>query len=86
MITVTISDKGQITLPSAVRKKLGLAPRRKMEIEVRGNEIVMRPMRSISDLAGIFHERAKHVTDDWETIRTRTEIAVAEEVAREGMD
>ena len=85
MAIARISDKGQITLPAAARRKLGLKPRARVEVVTHETEIVIRPLRSISDVAGIFHEEAKGKPTDWETIRSETERLVAEEVAREGL-
>lgn len=38
----------------------------------------------LSELAGIFHEYADRVTDDWETVKCKTEAAITKHVA--GMD
>lgn len=86
MISVQISDKGQITIPADVRRKLGLKAKSRVEIELRNDEAVIRRGKSISDLYGVFHEAARGKTTDWETIRNETERIVAEEVAREGLD
>ena len=86
MITAQISDKGQITIPSAVRKKLGLKAKSRVEIEIRDNVAVLRPVKSILELSGILHEYAKGKPTDWETIITETERIVAEQVAREGLE
>lgn len=83
MTRATISDKGQITLPAQARKKLGLIPRSKVEIEVRDNEIIIRPAASISELYGSLNEYAKDKTENWETMRRVTEKTIAEEVANE---
>lgn len=83
MITVQISDKGQITLPAAMRRKLGLGPKSRVDIRVRDGEIVIRPVRSISELSGILQEYAKGRTSDWNAIREEVTRAVAEEVLDE---
>jgi len=85
MATVPISSKGQITLPAAARKKLNLKPNSRAEIEIRENEVAIKPIKSIRELYGVFHDAAKGKTEDWETVRTMTEQAIAEEVAREGL-
>lgn len=86
MITVQVSDKGQITLPADVRKKLGVRAKSRVELDIRDGEVVLRPVKSLRELSGILHEYAKGVTADWETVRTETERIVAEEVAREGLE
>lgn len=83
MIVARISDKGQLTLPAQARRKLGIMPRSKVEMEIRDNEIVIRPLKAISDVAGVFREYAEGVTADWETVRNETKKAVAREVADE---
>lgn len=80
MDIVYISDKGQVTLPAKIRKRLGIKPKSKMDIEVRDNEIVLKPIKSIMDVKGIFRGITKGETKDWDTIRRETEEAVAREV------
>jgi AbrB family looped-hinge helix DNA binding protein len=81
MKITTISDRGQITIPASARRRLGLRPRGRVEVAVRGDEIVLRPVKSISDLAGVFRGRASGAT--WEEERATTETAVARQVADE---
>ena len=83
MTRATVSEKGQLTLPIGIRRKLGIGPRSRVELELRGNEIIIRPLKSISEVAGVFREHAEGVSADWETVRTETERAVAREVADE---
>ena len=78
-----VSERGQITIPAEVRRRLGLGPGAKLEIEVQDNAIILRPIPSISALAGIFRQHAREKPTDWETVRAETERAVAEEVAQE---
>lgn len=83
MTLAQVSDKGQITLPAKVRKSLGIAARSKLDVTVEGNRIVLQPVKSVMELSGILHERAKGKPTDWETIRRQTMDAVAQEVANE---
>ena len=83
MSLARISDKGQITLPAHMRRQLGLNAKSQVELEIRDDEVVIRPIKSIVELCGIFKNYAKGKSQDWETIRTQTEQAVAEEVANE---
>lgn len=41
----TLSSKGQLVLPARVRRQLGLAQGERLTIEVRGDELVLRPAR-----------------------------------------
>ena len=83
MPTVTLSDKGQITLPAALRKRLGLRPRARMDGSESNGVVMLKPVRDIMDLAGIFADAAKGRSNDWDEIREYTERAVAEEAMRE---
>lgn len=83
MTLSTISDKGQITLPAKMRRKLGIKTRSKVEVQIREGEIVIRPAKTIRDVAGIFAASAKGRTEDWSAMRDQMEQAVAEEVANE---
>ena len=80
MTSVRVSDKGQVTLPAHIRRKLGITSKSRLEVEVRDDDIVLHPMKSIMDLAGIFHDAAKGKSTDWETIRRETMEAVAREI------
>jgi AbrB family looped-hinge helix DNA binding protein len=79
-----VSSKGQITLPAASRRKLGIVPNSTVEIVTGENEIVVRRRRSISELFGIFHDRLPPGEPlGWEEERRIMEEAVAREVANE---
>jgi len=78
-----VSSKGQITLPAATRRKLGILPNSTVEVVTDDREIIIRPRRSIMELAGVFQTYAKGRPTDWEQVRTEVERAVAEEVASE---
>ena len=49
-------------------------------MEIRGNEIILKPIKSITDVAGIFHDVVRGEPEDWETVRQKTMEAVAREV------
>jgi AbrB family looped-hinge helix DNA binding protein len=78
-----ISNKGQITLPAAIRRTLRLKAQSQVTVEVRDDEIVLRPLKSILDLEGIFHAYARPGKPSWEEERREMERAVAEHVAGE---
>ncbi len=84
MPSARVSEKGQITLPADVRRKLGISPHSRVEVLLRDNEIVIRPIKSISQLYGIFHEHVRgHQPVPWQEERSRMEEAVGREVADE---
>jgi len=41
--TLTVSSRGQITLPANLRKRLGIRPRGVLSAEEKGGELVLRP-------------------------------------------
>lgn len=87
MTVANVSDKWQVTLPANIRKKVaGLRQKGKVEVEVRGNEIILRPIKSIMELSGILHEYAKDKPTDWKTIRAETERIAAEECKGEKLN
>ncbi|MCX6377467.1 MAG: AbrB/MazE/SpoVT family DNA-binding domain-containing protein [Armatimonadetes bacterium] len=84
--TVRVSERGLITIPAAARRKLGIKPKSRVVLEVRENEIAIRPVKSILDVAGTLREYAKGKTTDWDTIREETMKAVAREVMDDNDD
>jgi AbrB family looped-hinge helix DNA binding protein len=83
MNAVRVSDKGQVTLPAAVRRQLGITSKSRMEVEVRDNTVVLKPVGDLMDAFGALSEYAKGDAQDWDNVRGRTERAVAEEVENE---
>jgi antitoxin PrlF len=47
MSTVTVSDKGQVVIPAAIRHRLGIMPGSKLDFELEGGSIRVRPLRTI---------------------------------------
>ena len=58
MTTITVSSTGRITIPAAMRRELGWGPGTRLWAEACGDEIVLRRMRSIKELEGIFAHHA----------------------------
>ena len=48
-----VSSKGQVTLPAAMRVKLGILPGSRIQFEVRGNELVIKPELPMSAYYGM---------------------------------
>jgi antitoxin PrlF len=46
MSTVTVSDKGQVVIPAAIRRRLGIAPGTKLDFELEGDTIRVRALRA----------------------------------------
>lgn len=52
---VKLSSKGQLVIPEAIRRALGLKAGARLQVELEGNRIVLEPMESesaIDDLYG----------------------------------
>ena len=47
MSTVTVSDKGQVVIPAAIRHRLAIVPGSKLDFELEGDSIRVRPVRPI---------------------------------------
>lgn len=53
MPTSTLTDKGQTTVPLEIRKALKLKPRQRLQwVKGKNGTAVIRPLRSVSELAG----------------------------------
>ncbi|MCK4425004.1 AbrB/MazE/SpoVT family DNA-binding domain-containing protein [Candidatus Bathyarchaeota archaeon] len=71
---VTISAKGQIVLPSAIRRELSLEKGTKMVLVVKKGMVIMKPLKRLSELRGILseiekpaREIVKELREEWET-------------------
>lgn len=47
MPTVTVSDTGQVVIPAAIRRRLGLVAGSRLAFELEGDSIRVRPLKSI---------------------------------------
>ena len=50
----SLSDRGQLTIPAAMRKRLGFSSRDKALIQVEGEMLLVRPVRSAKDVMELF--------------------------------
>lgn len=48
-ITSSLSSKGQVTIPRAIRTRLGIGPGDRVEFAIEGNQTVLRPDRGDSN-------------------------------------
>ncbi|WP_052231502.1 AbrB/MazE/SpoVT family DNA-binding domain-containing protein [Tepidimonas taiwanensis] len=53
VVEAVVSSKGQVTLPAAMRAKLGIRPGSHIQFELRGQELVIRPEPPMSVYRGI---------------------------------
>lgn len=47
MSTVTVSDKGQVVIPAAIRRRLGIIPGSKLDFDLEGDSIRIRMRKSV---------------------------------------
>lgn len=47
MSMVTVSEKGQVVIPAAIRHRLGIKPGTKLDFELEGDSIRVRPQRTV---------------------------------------
>jgi AbrB family looped-hinge helix DNA binding protein len=77
-----VYGKGQVTLPKAVRDRVGINEKDQLIVEVRGNEIVLRKAQSIFDHKPPRPRRNVGLTD-LETIEVAREEHIREKYGRE---
>ena len=56
---VTITSQGQITIPAEIRRELGLYAQKKAIVTLEQNQIVVKPVRDILELEGVFKTNKK---------------------------
>ena len=81
MTTMTVSEKGQVTLPAELRRRYGLSGGSLVEIEARDDGLFLRRVRSVAELAGILADRAKPGAT-FEDERRSAQRAMVEEAVR----
>jgi antitoxin PrlF len=79
----TVTQKGQVTIPAAVRSRLGLKPRDKVRFEVEGDVVTLRPAPS-KVLRWYGSVTPKERPEDFQKVREEFEQGVADEVDAEG--
>jgi bifunctional DNA-binding transcriptional regulator/antitoxin component of YhaV-PrlF toxin-antitoxin module len=73
MVTSTLTDKGQTTVPQEIREALGVSPRQRLVWEVRKDgSAVVRPVPSVMELAGSLKSDVA-----FSSIRAETDAATA---------
>ena len=76
-----ITERGQTTLPSQVRKALGLQPHDSIIYIIEGDRVVIKPLRGdILDLRGRLKVKNKI---DFKNLREDTKKAVAKKIVKE---
>lgn len=82
-LETTLTQKGQVTIPSEIRSRLGLKPRDKVIFELEGDVAKLRraPSKILKWYGSV---TPKQRSEDFRKVREEFEEAVAEEVDREG--
>lgn len=83
MLASKVTRKGQITIPKAIRDRLGVNEGEKVVFVLRGEEVVLKVIRgSILDLKGSVKPRAH--PEDFENIRKSVRREVSKRIAENG--
>ncbi len=83
MLESTITRKGQVTIPKAIRDRLGVKEGEKVLFVMRGEEVVLKVVKgTILDLRGSVQPSAH--PEDFEKIRQFVRQAVAKKVVGHG--
>jgi AbrB family looped-hinge helix DNA binding protein len=79
----TMTQKGQVTIPAAIRVRLGLKPRDRVRFEIVGDVVTIKLAES-QLLAGFGAVRPRNRPEDWEAIAEEAERLMAADAAAEG--
>ncbi len=83
MLESTMTRKGQVTIPKAIRNRLGVKEGEKVLFVMRGEEVVLKDIKgTILDLKGLVWSSAH--PEDFEKIRQSVKQTVAKKVAEHG--
>lgn len=83
MVESTITRKGQVTIPKAIRDRLGVKEGEKVLFVMRGEEVVLKVVKgTILDLRGSV--RPSEHPEDFEKIRQYVRRAVAKKAVGHG--
>jgi AbrB family looped-hinge helix DNA binding protein len=83
MLKSTITRKGQVTIPKAIRDRLGVKEGEEVSFVMRAEEVVLKVIKGkILDLRGSVQPSAH--PEDFEKIRQSVRQAVAKKVAGHG--
>ncbi|MBW1753954.1 MAG: AbrB/MazE/SpoVT family DNA-binding domain-containing protein [Deltaproteobacteria bacterium] len=73
-----VTTKGQVTIPKKIREKLNIKPSDFVLFVRKGNEVVIKPARTLLDLRGVIKTDKK--IEDWEKLRDNAKKYVINEV------
>ena len=73
-----VTTKGQVTIPKKIREKLNIRPSDFVLFVRKGNEVVIKPARTLLDLRGLI--KTDKQIEDWEKVRDNAKKYVINEV------
>ena len=80
MKTLTISERGQVTILAAAREQLGLHQSSRLRFRITDGVMLLEPLPDVGTLKGAFGKYARRAPQaSWETQREKTARLVAEE-------
>ena len=83
MLESTVTRKGQVTIPKAIRDRLGVKEGEKVFFVMRGEEVILKVVKgTILDLRGSVQPSAN--PEDFEKVRRSVKQTVAKRVAAHG--
>lgn len=77
----TVTSKGWVTIPKAIREYLHVRPNDRVDIVVEGGRVVVRPVQTLKDVRGAVTTSG---TSTFDEERSRAKVAVGKRVS-EGM-
>lgn len=66
MYTTSITQKGQVTIPVHIRRKLALKTGQKVAFEEKGNDVVIKPIPNFLSLMGSIKTKNKFAPKAWD--------------------
>jgi len=78
MLSSTITQKGQITIPKKIRETLNLKPNDQVVFVRRGDSIIIKPIRDILSVKGVVPQRK---SKNYSEIREKVKNEITKRVA-----
>ncbi len=75
-----ITSKGQVTVPKKIRDELRLKPKDFILFIKQGNNIVIKPAKTLLDLKGSIKTDKK--IQDWEDVRAEAKKTIAKKISK----
>lgn len=77
-----MTQKGQVTIPAAIRTRLGLRPKDRVRFEVKGDEVKLR-LASSKLLAGFGAVAPRQRPEDWHEVESAVQQLIGIDAAVE---